>query len=194
MTRQTGRRDVILDAAARLFGYRGYRATSLVDVATEAGVTKQAIYYHFSGKEALLVELHDRIVSAAIARARRVIEQEPEPGVALERILEHHVITLLSNVDANLTLNRERGALSPQGESRVRAREREYETILRDVYRSGASAGVFRGVDPTLAVGALLGACNWAYQWFRPGRGMGVQRVARELSRLLARGYQADER
>lgn len=191
MVRSTGRRDALLDAAARLFGARGYRATSLLDVATEAGVTKQAIYYHFSGKEALLVELHERIVSEAVSHARTVVDGELDPGVALGRILEQHVVTLLRNVDANLTLNRERGALSPESESRIRTREREYEAILRRVYRSGAADGVFRDVDPTLAVGALLGACNWAYQWFRPGCGMGVHRVARELSALLADGYRA---
>lgn len=189
----SGRRDVILDAAGRLFGARGYHATSLVDVATEAGVTKQAIYYHFDGKEALLVELHDRIVVDAVRWAQGTIERETDSAVTLERILEHHVAMLLRNVDANLTLNRERGALSAESESRLRARERDYEEMLRSVYRSGVADGLFRDVDPTLAVGTLLGACNWAYQWFRPGHGMGVRRVARELSRLLAHGYRAGD-
>lgn len=44
----------LLDAAFRVFGTRGYRATRLEEVAAEAGLTKGAIYYHFEGKEDLL--------------------------------------------------------------------------------------------------------------------------------------------
>lgn len=183
------RRDVILDAAALRFGRHGYRATSLVDVAAEAGVTKQAIYYHFSGKEELLVELHGRIVVDAVRNAEEIIAHEGDPVVALERILEQHVTALLRNADANMTLSRERGGLSPESEKRMRDLESRYERLVRQVYRSGAANGAIRDTDPTMAVGMLLGACNWAHQWFLPRRGMAIGSIAREFTLLLADGY-----
>jgi AcrR family transcriptional regulator len=52
----TSTRDRILDAAMELFSQRGYRATSIVQIETAAGLTPGAggIYHHFRTKEAVL--------------------------------------------------------------------------------------------------------------------------------------------
>ena len=58
MTRQTTKamtRQRLLGEAERLFRERGYAATSLEQIAEAAGVTKGAIYGHFSSKEDLLI-------------------------------------------------------------------------------------------------------------------------------------------
>jgi AcrR family transcriptional regulator len=54
------RRAVIVEAAGRLFGDRGYEATRLDDVAAAAGVTKPIVYRHFDSKRALYLALLDR--------------------------------------------------------------------------------------------------------------------------------------
>lgn len=47
----------ILDAAVREFSERGVSATSLTDIATAAGVTRGAIYWHFKNKVDLFNEV-----------------------------------------------------------------------------------------------------------------------------------------
>src|SRR5689334_5973187 len=54
------RRQVVLDAAGRLFGERGYEGTSLNEVAAAAGVTKPILYRHFDSKRALYLALLER--------------------------------------------------------------------------------------------------------------------------------------
>jgi AcrR family transcriptional regulator len=46
-------RNLILDAAAEVFEARGFAGASLSDILTRAGVTKGALYFHFSSKEEL---------------------------------------------------------------------------------------------------------------------------------------------
>ena len=53
-------KERILDAAERLFADFGYRATSLRDITSEAGVNLASVNYHFGSKEALLAALLDR--------------------------------------------------------------------------------------------------------------------------------------
>src|SRR5262249_52475972 len=48
------RRERLLKEAIRLFGSRGYEATSLEAVASAAGVRKQTLLYYFPTKDALL--------------------------------------------------------------------------------------------------------------------------------------------
>jgi AcrR family transcriptional regulator len=54
------RRAVIVEAAGRLFGERGYDATRLDDIAAAAGVTKPILYRHFDDKRALYLALLQR--------------------------------------------------------------------------------------------------------------------------------------
>src|ERR671923_2814540 len=54
------RRELIIEAAGRLFGERGYDGTRLDDVAAAAGVTKPILYRHFADKEGLYLALLER--------------------------------------------------------------------------------------------------------------------------------------
>jgi AcrR family transcriptional regulator len=54
------RRALIVEAAGRLFGERGYDGTRLDDVAAAAGVTKPILYRHFGDKERLYLALLER--------------------------------------------------------------------------------------------------------------------------------------
>ena len=53
-------RQQILDAALKLFSHRGYGATSVRDIAEEAGVSKGNVYHHFPDKETIFRALLDR--------------------------------------------------------------------------------------------------------------------------------------
>lgn len=55
--RSTGTREVILEAAERLFAERGFAATSVRDIVGEADTSAPSLYHFFGSKEKLLVEL-----------------------------------------------------------------------------------------------------------------------------------------
>src|SRR6201996_4616456 len=61
-------RAALLEEATRLFGTRGYAATSLGDVAAASQVTRGAVYHHFDGKQALFEAVLDGQETRAIAR------------------------------------------------------------------------------------------------------------------------------
>jgi TetR/AcrR family acrAB operon transcriptional repressor len=50
-------REQVLDAALVVFARKGYAATTLVDIAQEAGLTRGAVYHHFEGKPELYLTL-----------------------------------------------------------------------------------------------------------------------------------------
>lgn len=53
-------RELILDTAMEMFRDRGYRSTSVRDIAARAGITHPGLLYHFSTKEALLMAVLQR--------------------------------------------------------------------------------------------------------------------------------------
>jgi AcrR family transcriptional regulator len=71
--RRPSRRDLIIDAAIRVFAHRGFSETSMQEIADEAGIVAKAIYYHFAGKERLFEAALSRVMAAnyaVVARAR----------------------------------------------------------------------------------------------------------------------------
>jgi AcrR family transcriptional regulator len=57
-------RQQILDASLKLFSHRGYGATSVRDIAEEAGLSKGNVYHHFPDKETIFRALIDRYFEA----------------------------------------------------------------------------------------------------------------------------------
>ena len=76
------RRELIVEAAGRLFGERGYDGTRLDDIAAAAGVTKPILYRHFDSKRELYLAL--------LARHRddlpSFLDAIPEVGSPQERL------------------------------------------------------------------------------------------------------------
>ena len=76
------KRGLILDAARRVFESEGLDGASLRLIATEAGYTPAALYFHFDSKEAIYAEvLRDSLTSLgqavgrAVARTKKPVDQ-----------------------------------------------------------------------------------------------------------------------
>jgi len=65
--RRTARREQILAAATRAFARLGFTATSLEEVATEAGISKVLLYRHFASKADLYRAVLDRACARLVA-------------------------------------------------------------------------------------------------------------------------------
>ncbi|WP_138734871.1 TetR/AcrR family transcriptional regulator [Modestobacter excelsi] len=61
-------RDEIVQAAFRLFAMRGYDATAVDDIASEAGISRSTFFRSFGSKEAVVFPDHDTILSRVEAR------------------------------------------------------------------------------------------------------------------------------
>jgi AcrR family transcriptional regulator len=71
-------RERILAAAMTLFGRYGYRRTSMEDIASEAGLSRAALYLRFRNKEDIFRELARGLHDAGLADAERsLLGSEP---------------------------------------------------------------------------------------------------------------------
>lgn len=67
------RRETILDAAAEVFGEKGFEATRMEDVARAADIAKGLLYKHFASKDALFEALVDRRGAVYVVELRRLL-------------------------------------------------------------------------------------------------------------------------
>ncbi len=87
---KTDTKTKILDAAQKLFGDKGFEATSLRDITTEAKVNLAAINYHFQSKDSLIGAVIDRCIGPVNQRRLEMLDAAG-PAPSLERIVEAFV-------------------------------------------------------------------------------------------------------
>lgn len=81
-TRPRNRRQLIVEAAGRVFSERGYHTASMEEVAAGVGITAAALYRHFPNKYALFAECADVMVDGLVT----AVDEVP-PGTALADLL-----------------------------------------------------------------------------------------------------------
>jgi AcrR family transcriptional regulator len=79
------RRESILLAAAVAFAHKGFAATSMDDVAGEAGITRLILYRHFDSKEALYTAVLERVHQRL--EEESVVQLEGRPALSAVRAL-----------------------------------------------------------------------------------------------------------
>jgi AcrR family transcriptional regulator len=75
-------REQILDAAAALFAERGFAATTTRLIAERVGIRQASLYYHFGGKDDLLIELLTTSVRPSLDAVRRIEALVPDRATA----------------------------------------------------------------------------------------------------------------
>ena len=83
--RRRATQAAILKAAKRLFGERGFAATTIDDVAASARVAKGAVYHHFETKEALFEAVFDQASRELLVDVDRVAGGEKDALSAMAK-------------------------------------------------------------------------------------------------------------
>lgn len=129
-----------LVAAARdIFGRKGFTETSLDEVVAQAGVTKGALYHHFSGKEDLFAAVYEQ-VSHEVSDAVVSEFLRPDPWEAL---LVGCDLWIDAHLDSTVQRIAMRDARAVLGWQVVREVETRYGAVpLRGVLRRAVRTGV----------------------------------------------------
>jgi AcrR family transcriptional regulator len=181
------RRLAILRAAARMFRRKGFAATGMRDIASEADLSPANLYHYFSGKDEILYFCQDRsleLLLASLGREGRSPTPVPEK---LRRIATFHVQCLLDELEGSAA-HLEIDALPARLRARLVTKRDRYERGIRRLVAAGIRRGEVAPCDPELVTRAILGALNWTALWFRPEGPRPPSAVAQSLADYLVRG------
>lgn len=97
---QRERRDELLLVARRVFAERGFQATTMDDIAKEAGFTKPILYQFFDSKSALYREIVHETASALLSSLREAVDQVEGSRAKIEVAFRVFFDTVVSETDA----------------------------------------------------------------------------------------------
>ena len=175
-------RQGVLEVAVRAFNEHGYDATSMGTLATRLGLSKSAIYHHFSSKEELL----DAALDEALGGLEGVLAEpgavEGSPAARLQYVLDRAVHVLVERLPYVTLLLRLRG--NTPVERAALDRRREFDRAVTSLVQAARDAGELRAdIDPRIAERLLFGMINSIVEWYRPE---GPEDAARLAADVLA--------
>ncbi|MCR9090275.1 TetR family transcriptional regulator [Algiphilus sp.] len=191
-------RDALLDAAETVFLRRGVARATLEEIAREAGMTRGAIYWHFSNKEAIYAAMLERVrlplletelQDAALDDPFGMLERFAEQALARiardERIRHIHIIVML---------RRERLPGHTEMADIERDMRGHFAMALRECFRRAQSLGLLRdGIPPERAARAYQGLLiGLIYIGIQDTDAFRLYDDGLEMMRDLLAGYRAD--
>lgn len=184
-------RQAILDSAARAFRLSGYSGARLADIAAGAGMQAGSLYYHFDSREALVEAVMHRGVERTDAAVREALAALPATATALDRLrtaIETHLLMIVQQEDiASATIKLIWQVPQPIRD-RVLGRQRVYGAVWKKLLDDARSANLIRAdLDLSVVRMAIMGALNWAADWYKPGK-LAPQRVAHDIVSMTLHG------
>jgi len=180
-------REGLLAVAVQLFNEQGYDATSVSDLARRLGLTKSALYHHFSSKEELLAVA----LEAALGGLEAVLDEPgAREGAASDRlrfVLTGATDVLVAQLPAVTLLLRVRG--NSEVEQAALERRRLFDhRVTALVAEAQAEGDVRDDVDAAVAARLLFGMINSVVEWYRPGGGVDGDRLGADIVRMALDG------
>jgi AcrR family transcriptional regulator len=145
-------REELLTAALHVFARRGYDQAGVDEVAAEAGYSKGALYWHFSGKEDLLAALLDERIDAP-AREMVALLQSAPPGRDMSVEAARAFASRLREQPEAVLLDREYWSLAMR-DPELRTRYIARQTDLRRALAGALEARMQHLGTPDLPMGA----------------------------------------
>jgi AcrR family transcriptional regulator len=183
------RRAHMVVLAGELFAQKGYRATTVREIADAAGILSGSLYHHFDSKESIGHEILSGFISEVLGNYRAAVASAQDPRAVLEQIVRSTSRTLSQHRAALAMLQHDWSYFASQPRFAYLPRAlREIERIWITQLELGKQAGLFRpDLDAKLTYG-LLRDILWIPEQWRRTRGYGTDQVVDGFLGILFNG------
>jgi AcrR family transcriptional regulator len=190
------RREELLAIAAELFAQRGFKNTTVRDIADAAGILSGSLYHHFDSKESMVDEIlstfqtelfktYDEIVGSDLDARAKV---EAVVRASFEAIDQHHAEVAIFQNDSAYLMEFDRFGY-------LREHNARFRSMWLDLLREGVTSGALRpDLDAELVFRFIRDTVWVAVRWYRPGGEMAVGQVADQYLSIILEGIAARRR
>jgi TetR/AcrR family transcriptional regulator, cholesterol catabolism regulator len=179
----------VVRLAGELFAQKGFRATTVREIADAAGILSGSLYHHFDSKESIGDEILSSFINDVLADYRAAVASGGSAREVLAQIVRSTSRTLARHRPALAMLQNDWSYFAVQPRfSYIRKAVSEIERTWVTQLERGQEAGIFRAdLDPKLTY-RLLRDVLWIPSQWRVAGGYTNDQVAEGLLQLLFNG------
>ncbi|WP_067433058.1 TetR/AcrR family transcriptional regulator [Nocardioides jensenii] len=189
-TAAESRREELLRIAAGLFAEKGFKNTTVRDIADAAGILSGSLYHHFDSKESMVDEILVRFQTELFGRYDEILASDLDARTKIEQAVRLSFETIdrrgpevaIFQNDAGYLGNFDRFAYLADRNAQSR---QVWMTLLTE----GIEAGVVRkDLDIQLVYRFIRDTVWVAVRWYRPGGDLTPDHVADQYLAILLEG------
>jgi AcrR family transcriptional regulator len=179
----------IIAVAARLFKEKGYRATTLEDIAAAVGMLKGSLYYYIRSKEELLYLVVRDPVRQAYNKLEEIVTSQAPVHVKIAQAIANHMTLFHQHYPHIAVYLHDYHHLMQQLQKNIIETPKHYHRLWAILLQQGVEQGELRpDLDVKVAGYAILGMCNWVYRWYDPGGVRSAEDIATIFTKLILEG------
>jgi AcrR family transcriptional regulator len=183
------RRAHLVERAGELFAQKGYRATTVREIADAAGILSGSLYHHFDSKESIGDEILSSFINEVLADYRGAVASAASPRAAIEQIVRSTSRTLARHRAALAMLQNDWSYFAAQPRFAYLPKAlREIERIWVTQLETGKESGLFRADLDAKLTYRLLRDVLWIPEQWRRTRGYGTDQVVDAFLGILFDG------
>ncbi len=184
------RREHLVRLAAELFAEKGYQATTVRNIADEAGILSGSLYHHFDSKESIVVEILSSFLDELAVAAEAALARGGDPRATISELVHGCFGTLVTHRAAIVVLQNDWNYLVRFERFAYLVRsEEETERMWVGQIERGQATGLFRGdIDARLTYRLIRDSIWPTARWFRPGGGLDTGDLADQYVKVLFDG------
>jgi GntR family transcriptional regulator of vanillate catabolism len=184
--------ELVLDAAAALFGEKGFSETTTRAIAARLNIHQASLYYHISTKEELLYRINRLTLETVEQQVHHAIKDHEHPRDRLSALIQAHLQGLFENPNRALAAISEYRSLSRSHRRELTGLRRNHYDLLDKELASAAKAGIVRNDIPVSVLRlALLNYLNWTPRWYHLSGPLPLEELAGIYDRMFFEGIAA---
>ena len=179
----------IIAVAAQLFKEKGYRATTLEDIAAAVGMLKGSLYYYIRSKEELLYLVVRDPIRQAYNKLEEIVHSDAPVTTKIELAFANHVSTFHEHYPHIAVYLHDFHNVTQKLQQNVIETPKHYQQLWSQLLQQGVETGELRPDLNVKVTGyAMLGMCNWLYRWYKPDGAMSAEAIADVFTKLTLEG------
>jgi len=186
--KNTTKKEVIIEKAARLFREKGFGAASMRDLAETVGVEAASLYNHIQSKSEILQAICFKVANEFISRLEAVESSNAPTLEKMETIIRFHIRMMIDQFDYVYISDHEWRHLPEPYLSNFLNQRRSYRKRLSDIISQGIQLGEMRQEEPYVSVLVILSAISGIESWHRSRKTISPEILELNMVNFLIEG------
>ncbi len=182
------KKDAILRKAASLFRAKGFKASSMRELALKIGIEAPSLYNHIGSKSELLQDICFKVASDFNDQLATVEASSTEVVAQLEQLIRFHIAMMMESFDEVYVSNHEWKYLDEPWLSEFLQQRKQYETRMVQLVNKGITNKELKNVHPQVAVLTILSAVRGLEFWQRYKKEIDAEVLASNMVNHLLTG------
>ena len=180
----------ILKTAERLFASKGFKGTSLNDIAEEVGLRKATIYHYFKSKEEILFKIMNDEMDRAFSNLEKIKISEIPKQDKFREILKFYIKYYVGHQEGLILLVNEQDNLTVEHKEILVEKQRKYVRFFYNVLSELKSGNIIKDIPFPVITFAFFGMVHYTVNWYNGKGDITVDELTDFFIDILTKGIE----